>query len=662
MWQRPIKMDRRAAGGMRSWAPGGMRSRAAGGLAVALVVGLVGGCTDGRERIAYSGNAPSAGPSPWTSQPVRSDPNEFHFVIMADRVGGARPGVFEDAVQKVNLLQPDFVICVGDLIEGYSEDTAEIDGMWREFEQMVGRLEMPFCFVGGNHDLTNLKMRAEWERRFGPTYHAFVYRDVLFICLCTENGPADQGISDAQVEWLKATLRAHASVRWTMVFMHKPAWTDELRGPLGWERVTAALGDRPYSAFAGHNHEYGKYVRDGRTLIHLATTGGASEVKGPEFGQFDHVVWVTMTKQGPRIANLALSGVFGDDVVSPEMTQLLAKLSGETWAAVQLRGVQGDRFAGGSVAVQLKNETAFPMHIRGTCRPHEQVQLERKDLAADLKPGEKQEVSIPVTAAQPANVDAMQPIEIEFELAVEPPGRAPIKETSVRRAFADGVRPCAAAAGPIAVDGKLDDWGGGGGADRPAGSGAGGGANWIECRRPGFVQGDEAGWRGPDDCRFRFATAYDAERLYVAFESFDDQYVGSEKAKPWEQDGVYVHLDVRADPERSQGRADYGRRHEEFLFFVVCPGPAPKGYLAMEPDRYPPGTQVACHRTDRGVAAEFSIPMSYVKERQGGDWKAVRLNVGAVDFDPDQPGGVVWWMPRWSTPDNFAGSGTFARQ
>ena len=80
--------------------------------------------------------APNAGPAadlkvtaeehnPWTHLRVNNRPDEFRFAFVTDRTGGARPGVFERAVTQLNLLQPEFVVSVGDLIEG-SDKPAEL--------------------------------------------------------------------------------------------------------------------------------------------------------------------------------------------------------------------------------------------------------------------------------------------------------------------------------------------------------------------------------------------------------------------------------------------------------------------------------------------------------------------------------------------------------
>ena len=74
---------------------------------------------------------------PWTGLAANDAAADFHFVIVGDRTGGPRPGVFESAISKVNLLKPAFVVSVGDLIEGDTEDQAQLDREWDEFEGFV---------------------------------------------------------------------------------------------------------------------------------------------------------------------------------------------------------------------------------------------------------------------------------------------------------------------------------------------------------------------------------------------------------------------------------------------------------------------------------------------------------------------------------------------
>jgi hypothetical protein len=204
---------------------------------------------------------------------------------------------------------------VGDLIEGYDADAAELERQWDEFAALIEPLDMPFFRVAGNHDVERPPQAAKWKERFGPSYYSFTYRGVLFLCLDTQAAGAPR-LGDEQIAYFAEVLKRHPRPRWTFVFMHWPLWRRE--DPAGFERIEALLGDRPYTVFAGHAHEYQLWMRNGRQYIQLATAGGASDVAGVKAGHFDHITSVTMTADGPRIANLTLDGILPVDVRTAE--------------------------------------------------------------------------------------------------------------------------------------------------------------------------------------------------------------------------------------------------------------------------------------------------------------------------------------------------------
>jgi len=274
------------------------------------------------------------GPNPWTNLDWNNKSENFQFVVVTDRTGGNRLGVFEQGVEKVNLLQPEFVMSVGDLIQGYTQDREAVIQEWDEFDTFVDGLEMPFFYVPGNHDITNRVMEDLWAERYGRTYYHFVYQDVLFLCLNSEEMTPDQEdpnaryntgdfyLSQNQRNYIKNTLQEHQNVRWTFVFWHKPVWLyedsedpqrNESVQESGWPEVCNWLKDRKHTVFAGHIHRYDYKERNNNDYITLATTGGGSALRGPIFGQFDHVLWVTMTDDGPIMANLMLNGIFDKD-------------------------------------------------------------------------------------------------------------------------------------------------------------------------------------------------------------------------------------------------------------------------------------------------------------------------------------------------------------
>lgn len=256
--------------------------------------------------------------NPWTHLKLNNNPNDFQFVIVSDRTGGHREKIFSRAVEQINLMQPEFVLSVGDLIEGYTTNQDQLTREWREFQNFTARLKMPFFYVPGNHDLSNPHMEKLWSEKFGRRYYHFVYRDVLFLILNSDDPPGSSSVSAEQLDYIKNALESNANVRWTIVALHKPIWAYGDLEKSGWLNVERLLAGRKYTVFAGHVHRYKKYVRNGTNYYQLATTGGGSRLRGIRYGEFDHLVWVTMKDGGPVLANVMLDGIYPEDLVVPE--------------------------------------------------------------------------------------------------------------------------------------------------------------------------------------------------------------------------------------------------------------------------------------------------------------------------------------------------------
>lgn len=272
----------------------------------------------------------SEGQNPWTHLEFANKPGNFQFAVISDLTAGLRPRVFESAVQKLNLMQPEFVMCVGDLIEGGTTDEAKLEKEWEEFEGWIEVLDAPFFYLPGNHDIGNEVMAQVWEKRHGARYYHFVYRDVLFLVADTDDPPR-RSISENQVEYFRKVLVSNPDVRWTMVFLHRPTWLPDYSGevPLNSEKFEALLQGRPHTVFAGHDHKYSKAVRGGWNYYVLSATGAqgrgeayetsrghsSKKLLGLEKGEFDQILWVTMTDKGPVVANLLLGGILDDDPV-----------------------------------------------------------------------------------------------------------------------------------------------------------------------------------------------------------------------------------------------------------------------------------------------------------------------------------------------------------
>ncbi len=282
------------------------------------------------------------GAKPWSGKPFDDDPGNFSFAVVTDLYSGYRKGVFEVAAAELGLLRPAFVMTIGDQIEGGTEDKARLNAEWDEFDARLSAIHAPYFHVGGNHDLTNLAQRQVFEARYGRRYYHFLYKGVLFLVLDTEDYPAARmaeiyrlrddylqtsktdpkkaetlpysslmeakvgEIGPGQNAYFEKVLKANPKARWTVLLMHKPVWNRPDAKGLG--RIEAALKGRPYTLINGHLHRYSYTVRNGADYIMLGTTGGGRAMDGSP-GAMDHFLWVTMTKDGPSIANLRLDGV-----------------------------------------------------------------------------------------------------------------------------------------------------------------------------------------------------------------------------------------------------------------------------------------------------------------------------------------------------------------
>jgi len=258
--------------------------------------------------------------NPWTNLKLNNDPEQFHFAVVSDRTGGHRANVFSRAVHQVNLLQPTFVMSVGDLIEGYSLAPERASAQWDEFDGYVKNFQMPFFYVGGNHDLTNGKQAEIWGERYGRKVYHFVYKNTLFLALNSEDGTASSVLPE-QHGYVKQALAENPNVRWTFLFIHKPLWATKDLEKNGFAEIERLLMGRKYTMFCGHVHRYQKYVRNGMNYYQLATTGGGSRLRGVPYGEFDQIAWVTMKNDGPLIANVLLDGILPENLKTPEVDE-----------------------------------------------------------------------------------------------------------------------------------------------------------------------------------------------------------------------------------------------------------------------------------------------------------------------------------------------------
>lgn len=270
---------------------------------------------------------------PWTNENFLNSPEEFHFAVVPDRTGGERPGYFKKAIKSLNLLRPEFVMSVGDLVDWGGAKDAE--AQWKEEKSLVGSLDMPFFHVVGNHDIVTgfngmsparQKSIELWKGNCGTnTYYSFKYKGCLFVCFdameTCDYFPPREVLSERQIAWALEVIEKNKDVRWRFFFMHKPLdWTSDR-----WLDFERKISRYDYTVFCGDWHNHCTAVRHGKKYYMIGTAGGCLDCgcTGDDlrYGCLDSVTWVTMTvDKGPIVSTLALSGIYGDTIQTCEKT------------------------------------------------------------------------------------------------------------------------------------------------------------------------------------------------------------------------------------------------------------------------------------------------------------------------------------------------------
>ena len=281
---------------------------------------------------------------PWFGEP-KDKRGDFNFAIVSDLTGGERDRIFEIAVAQVNRFDTQFVLSVGDLIEGGSRDTLQLTMEWDDFDRRAQLLESPFFHLGGNHDFTNAVMKDFWANRYGPAYYHFIYNNVLFLMLDSEDFAAgkleriDEAREEAmkiirgekegifelseyaqmpesrtgemsleQLNYFKEVIERNPNVAWTFVLMHKPMWKNKELGH--WSKLEEFLQGSNYTVINGHLHSMSHEQEFNMDHIMLGTTGGYQNSE--DRMAFDHITYVKMRNGKPVITHLKMEGILDE--------------------------------------------------------------------------------------------------------------------------------------------------------------------------------------------------------------------------------------------------------------------------------------------------------------------------------------------------------------
>jgi len=237
----------------------------------------------------------------------------LRFVVWGDSQFH-NPEIFEEFVRRTELLKPDFVLQVGDMINGYTYDPEVARREWARFRRQIEPLTAPYHPVAGNHDVTTPEIAPVFGETWGLDryYYSFDHGPVHVIVLVTYLGDYHDAFSPEQIEWLKADLEEHASAPHIFVSFHSPLYMNK---DFDWEPMHELFKRYPVRAvFTGHSHVYDHRVRDGIRYFCLNTSGNTL-YHNHLLGVSNHILQVIVRGTDIDYAILTMDNIYPPEVV-----------------------------------------------------------------------------------------------------------------------------------------------------------------------------------------------------------------------------------------------------------------------------------------------------------------------------------------------------------
>jgi predicted phosphodiesterase len=323
------------------------------------------------------------------------------FAVIGDRTGEHQDSVYEKVVAEAAKANPEFIITVGDHIEGYEQtDTMKLDEEWKEIKAIVAPLKMPFHFTPGNHDITYDNALGTFERNAGQPYYSFDYKGMHFVVLDASRWESSDSLPAAQLDWLAADLAKAAKAKYTFIFYHKPFWTASVAEG---KHDTLHYLFKKYgvdAVFNGHNHYYYSATYDGIKYTAIGSSGAEAE-PGPTGILYQWALVTVDDKKGINIEPILLGGEKRkwDDVTWADVQSV------DRNALVSLRFrkpvfVGEDLTAADTVALVVKNQP-FDTPLEDTLRWDVPFHwsVSPKTLAVSVAPGAEVEYRFAVAGA-----------------------------------------------------------------------------------------------------------------------------------------------------------------------------------------------------------------------------------------------------------------------
>ncbi len=551
-------------------------------------------------------------------------PDSFDFIVVGDS-NTLKPleqsSVFRQMIREFNLLKPNLVIEVGDIVLGGAAEG--VPAQWDLFQTLIRTCQPPYLAVPGNHDISDAATERIWLQRMGPTHYAFSYGNSFFLMLNSEEVGAVERISDEQAAWARKQLQS-TQAKNVFVFLHQP-YFEHMGDPddaaayrqKHWSNMADVFRGHPVKVvFSGHEHVYRDCgTRDG---IRYVITGGAATygiTNDQAEGSFNHYLLVrvrgadvswTLIKPGAilpadaattaridELYNVRNKWVRGEELVVPlgasvdrdvhvtvTNPQDSAMKSSLTWESPPGWTVHPRE---ATYEVPGKASTALTFHVRTDSR------------AAARFP-------VPSFRTHYSQTQHGPPVDVAQDLKLVP------------------TLPAIRANRPLRIDGALDEW-----KDAPM----------MPLTYPVGFSGD------PGDLASKVGFQWDDAHLYMAVvtrdNDFDQPYAGD---IVWSADAVEMFLD-----DWSWGLSLTSHGPEVFCYYGVD----------VSAETVNTDVKLAVKRDGTQIVYEAAFPKPLIAPLKLAPGNSFRFNMLMNDLDTSGPVKLRHWLqlvPEHGSPGN----------
>ena len=245
---------------------------------------------------------------------------EWSFVVIGDVRQGY--GIYSQLVHHIVQQEPlpEIAFCMGDIMLRPGNEV-EWESFWHKSKPLTDR--MPLHIIRGNHEGND--PASEWVfsnqtgLHGGRFYYTIRLRHTAFIILDTDIRGEEGSIGQVQLSWLEEELDMFTSdtaVESIFIFMHRPIFPQGEHKGNDFENAGELhrlflSHPKTRAVFAGHDHIYNSYVKDG--MNYITTCGGGEPLIHGYGGDYYHFLMVSFHSQEKNI-NIKTIGLFNETI------------------------------------------------------------------------------------------------------------------------------------------------------------------------------------------------------------------------------------------------------------------------------------------------------------------------------------------------------------